>query len=271
MSYARIAGCMIALVAVGCTQLDSGSDVAAQDPRPGVLLAEYAGVLRCADCAAVLTRLRLFAEQPSALAVRYELAETYLGSRDGDRTFDVDGRWTVMRGTPADADATVYQLDFDRPGRARNFLRVGDDELRLLDRAQSGLPDGTPQSLRRTRGSVTTAPPASVLASDSGTTIDAERGQMIVVRLDSNRTTGYRWLVAATDSPIVTSLGDAMYVESATATGAVGAGGVEVWSFVVDRRGEQQLELEYRRPWEGATPAARTVTYTIRAVDSPRE
>jgi predicted secreted protein len=31
-----------------------------------------------------------------------------------------------------------------------------------------------------------------------------------------------------------------------------------------DRRGQEELRFEYRRPWEREAPAAQTVRYTIR-------
>jgi hypothetical protein len=41
-----------------------------------------------------------------------------------------------LRGTPTDADATVYQLNFDGAERIMYFLRVGEEGVRLLDRDQ---------------------------------------------------------------------------------------------------------------------------------------
>jgi hypothetical protein len=45
----------------------------------------------------------------------------------------------VLRGSASDSNATVYQLDYDQPKTARNFLRVSADELRLLDRYQNAI------------------------------------------------------------------------------------------------------------------------------------
>src|SRR5215467_2531982 len=68
----------------------------------------FAGVMPCADCSGILTELRLYTEQPSGRPARYELTETYL-------------------------DAIVVQLDLGRIDARKNFVRVGEDELRLID------------------------------------------------------------------------------------------------------------------------------------------
>jgi predicted secreted protein len=228
------------------------------------LLAAYAGVLPCADCAGIRTELRLFADQASGQAVRYELTETYLGTRDGDRRFERSGRWTVLRGTPDDNDATVYQLDSDQPGRARNFLRVGDAELRVLGRDQRPIASAIPQSLQRMADNDAVTP-LTLVEKDAGQSVEVKRGQTVIVRLDSNRSTGYRWTLIEPDSPVLTSTGAAVYEERAVG-GPVGANGTETWSFVVAKNGEQELVFEYRRPWESDLPAARRVSYTVRAV-----
>jgi inhibitor of cysteine peptidase len=100
---------------------------------------------------------------------------------------------------------------------------------------------------------------------DAGKSVEVERGQTVVVRLDSNRSTGYRWTLVEADSPVLTSAGAAVYQERA-AGGPVGGSGTETWSFVVAKYGEQELVFEYRRPWESHLPAAKSVSYTVRAI-----
>jgi lysophospholipase len=117
--------------------------------RPMVALPlVYAGVLPCADCAGIRTELSLYVEQPWGRPVRYELRQTYLGTRGGDRTLESTGRWNLLRGTQDDPDATVIELDADRPDARRDFLRVG-DELRALDRQQREIASAAPHTLRR--------------------------------------------------------------------------------------------------------------------------
>ena len=98
---------------------------------------------------------------------------------------------------------------------------------------------------------------------EAGARLRVELGQTIIVRLESNRTTGYRWTVASTDGAVLSSLGDPFYIT--TSQGAVGASGTESWWFRVVNTGAQRVTLEYRRPFESGVSAARTISYDIEA------
>jgi inhibitor of cysteine peptidase len=95
---------------------------------------------------------------------------------------------------------------------------------------------------------------------DAGHTIKVNADQHVVVQLPSNPTTGYEWSVA--DLGGLEQVGKATYKASET-SGVVGSGGTQSFTFTGHKRGSGQLTLEYRRPWEKGTPAARTWTVTV--------
>jgi uncharacterized lipoprotein NlpE involved in copper resistance len=98
---------------------------------PGV----FVGTLPCADCAGIRTELTLnAAEGPDQDRGTYALRQTYLGTPNGERTFDTRGRWTVLHGSATDPNATVYQLSGESPAEVRYFLRLDADSVRVLDR-----------------------------------------------------------------------------------------------------------------------------------------
>src|SRR5882724_7239995 len=97
------------------------------------LVGIYIGTLPCADCRGIRTALSLYVKVPNQFAeATCKLTETHLGTRDGDQTFESVGRWTILRGNRADPNTTIYQLIYNQPRYIRNFLRVSDEELRLL-------------------------------------------------------------------------------------------------------------------------------------------
>jgi uncharacterized lipoprotein NlpE involved in copper resistance len=101
------------------------------------VVGRYAGTLPCADCRGIRTTVSLYAaDRLQTGGGSFALSEEFLGTRDGDRRFDTRGRWIILRGTPADVDATVYQLTVNEAKRVLYFLRVGDEVLRLLDNQQ---------------------------------------------------------------------------------------------------------------------------------------
>jgi copper homeostasis protein (lipoprotein) len=222
----------------GCVTISSSS------------IGTFAGVMPCADCAGILTELRLSAEQPSGRPTRYELTETYLGSREGDRSISRTGRWGTSRGS------TVVQLDLGRPEMPRSFQRVGDEELRLLDRNQREMLSKAPRSLYR----VSELPAVTLVEGDSGRAIDVERGQRVFVVLGADRATGYDWALEPSAPGPLASLGDSVYAQGA---GALGSGGSAIWFFRASGSGRQELAFQYRRLSQRDAPAAKTVSFLI--------
>jgi inhibitor of cysteine peptidase len=101
-------------------------------------------------------------------------------------------------------------------------------------------------------------------AADNGRTVAVEQGQVLVISLASNPTTGYLWEVQEVDGAILRQEGEAEYVASDSGqTPLAGAGGTETFRFRAEGSGETQLTLVYRRPWEeGVDPLE---TFSIQA------
>lgn len=236
-------GFSVAAALAGCITISSSS------------IGTFAGILPCADCAGILTELRLYAERPSGRPTHYELTETYLGARDGDRSIGTAGPWTNLRGSADDRDATVVQIDLGRVDARKNFLRVGNDELRLLDRNRKEILSAASHSLHL----VSELPAATLVESDSERMIEVESGQRVFVVLGSNRTTGYDWALETSGS-LLTRLGDPAYVRGAA---PLGEGGTTIWPFVARGTGKQELRFRFRRPSGPVSAVAKTLTYTI--------
>lgn len=82
-------------------------------------------------------------------------------------------------------------------------------------------------------------------------------GQQFILRLPSNPTTGFRWLLRDSAPHVLQSLGPEVY-SNPQDEGLVGSAGISTWRFKVASAGEGQLALTYERPWEvGVVPAQR--------------
>lgn len=98
-------------------------------------------------------------------------------------------------------------------------------------------------------------------------------GDSLVVSLDSNHSTGYKWLIVG-EIPPQLQLQSQEYVTpdsvSTTSTGLtvlrVGAPGIDKFTFVAVQKGDATLKFEYRRAWEQVAPA-NSVTYYITVTD----
>jgi predicted secreted protein len=238
----RVLALTFAAALAGCVTITSKS------------IGTFAGVMPCADCAGVLTELHLYAEQGRPTS--YELMETYMGTRDGDRSIGTVGRWTTLRGSASDSSAEVIQIDLGRIDALRNFQRVGDNELRLLDRKLNPIVSPAPRSLFR----VSELPAVTLVESDSGRTVEVEHDQRVFVVLGANRTTGYAWTLEPPDPGPLASLGAPLYAPTGD---LAGSGGTEIWFFAANRSGRQELHFHYARTFERAALAAKTVSFTL--------
>ena len=72
-------------------------------------------------------------------------------------------------------------------------------------------------------------------------------GEEIIIRLESNATTGYLWQVASPDDETIVELVSVEYNEPRS--GQTGAGGTEDFTFRATGAGDAQIVLHYLQPW----------------------
>lgn len=101
-------------------------------------------------------------------------------------------------------------------------------------------------------------------AGEDGKRIQLSPGQTLVVRLESNKTTGYSWAIAQLDGEALRSSGEPEYqAPDRGATPRLGAGGSQVFRFQAAKAGTSDLQLVYHRPWQKDTPPERTYHLTV--------
>lgn len=102
-----------------------------------------------------------------------------------------------------------------------------------------------------------------VTASDNGSEIRLKTGETMVIRLESNPTTGYSWQVLEIDNSVLEQDGDSEFKTAPGNEGSVGAGGEETIRFKALGPGKITLTLGYMRPWEDLPPLQ---TFSIQVV-----
>jgi Predicted secreted protein len=102
----------------------------------------------------------------------------------------------------------------------------------------------------------------NLTAADNGKNLTMHPADVLVITLDSNVTTGFRWELSSRPVAKVLSLEDSRYVVPSTSPGVVGAGGQEVWRFRAVGEGTTTLELTYQRA-SGET-SGRPFSITVR-------
>ena len=84
----------------------------------------------------------------------------------------------------------------------------------------------------------------------SGTTVETRTGDTIVVRLDENPSTGYKWALEKPHANVV-ALQNAAYTRDHGS--GVGGGGQRILTFKAQQAGMAALQLKLWRAWEGDT------------------
>ena len=75
--------------------------------------------------------------------------------------------------------------------------------------------------------------------------IELSIGETLEVRLQENRTTGYRWVFESQGGPACP-----YFIDTFEPGAGVGAPGTHRWEFRAEQAGKADIALSYRRPWE---------------------
>jgi len=99
---------------------------------------------------------------------------------------------------------------------------------------------------------------------DTSSQIELEQGQILVVTLESNPTTGYRWEQLESQESVLRKMGETEYRPSdAGAPPLVGAGGWEIFRFKATSAGQTTLRIIYRRSWEEGIEPLKTFSIQV--------
>lgn len=133
----------------------------------------------------------------------------------------------------------------------------------LLAMSLSGCSASSPtQSSSSSTATSTASGPAPVVTEkQANTTVQAVVGQPFIVALQGNPTTGFTWKATAVPA-FMAQVGDPVFV-SQGASGTVGAGGVQTFTFTVKSAGQGPLTMVYARPFEKNVPPAKTFAVTV--------
>lgn len=98
---------------------------------------------------------------------------------------------------------------------------------------------------------------------DPSRPIEMRRGAEFDVALESNQSTGYRWVLMDSAALDPVRLVSKAYVLPRESRGRNGAGGTETWTFSAPEPGQAIIRLVYKRPWE-TKPAIDSATFRVR-------
>jgi inhibitor of cysteine peptidase len=83
---------------------------------------------------------------------------------------------------------------------------------------------------------------------NNGKTVNVKSGELIVVELEGNPSTGYTWEAKDLDASVLQQVGEIAF--KSNNPGLVGAGGTLTLTYKALKTGTTDLQLVYHRPWE---------------------
>lgn len=104
--------------------------------------------------------------------------------------------------------------------------------------------------------------PSSLTLSEakSGSIVEMSSGDILVLLLEGNPTTGYTWELDALDPAILQQQGEPDFTPDSD---AIGSGGKFTFRFQAISAGQSPLKLIYHRPWEQGIPPLNTFEVTV--------
>lgn len=99
---------------------------------------------------------------------------------------------------------------------------------------------------------------------DLGQKVVLQEGQNLVITLEANPSTGYRWDVADAANQVLAQAGEPEFESGAQGQAdVVGASGVQILRFEAKETGTTTLTLVYHRPWETGVEPLETLTVEV--------
>ena len=136
---------------------------------------------------------------------------------------------------------------------------------------QSGRPPAASSQTTQPPLSPQTSKPQSLelTKADNGKRARVRVGNIIVIRLPGNPTTGYQWQSIPMPNPVVRLIGQPQFAPHPQRPNTVGSGGIYTFTFQVIQPGTGAIRLAYSRPWEKNRAAADTFGIGVEVLPSP--
>jgi inhibitor of cysteine peptidase len=96
---------------------------------------------------------------------------------------------------------------------------------------------------------------------DNGTDVDLAANQLLIVKLNSNPSTGYAWSIVGDPSPL--KLQKTSFRKNTSRSGAVGNSGISTFQLSAGAAGMATVTFVYRRSWEYNMPPMKTFTVRV--------
>jgi inhibitor of cysteine peptidase len=99
---------------------------------------------------------------------------------------------------------------------------------------------------------------------NNGQVVTLKRGQILIVHLDENPTTGYRWSKPTLNTQVLQLKSDKFNLSNNT---GIGSGGQHVFTFQANNSGQVKLQLKNWREWAGDQSNIEQFEVTVQVIE----
>lgn len=108
-----------------------------------------------------------------------------------------------------------------------------------------------------------TAAQLDLTENENGKDVLVDRGDLVVIHLKANPTTGYDWSYSPSKKGMLRQEGEVVREAKGNAKGMVGVPVSETWKLKAVRPGALLVTFSYIRPWEKGVDPVKTVSWPV--------
>ncbi|MBP5586582.1 MAG: protease inhibitor I42 family protein [Lentisphaeria bacterium] len=194
-----------------------------------------------------------------------------------DSVLEAEGRDSKMRDYPIGmvrvGDKTTFRYLVKAPGKTELTFGCGRPweqdkppvssfSVKIIAEA-SDANAATPADAKSDAKAASASKTYEMTRDDNGRTLKVKVGDVIRVKLKSNRTTGYSWALTGKPDAKILKSGEVEYKVDEHPAGMVGVGGNDFCTFTALAPGKTEISLGYARPWEKDKEPAQAFRLTV--------
>jgi inhibitor of cysteine peptidase len=148
----------------------------------------------------------------------------------------------------------------EEPESAENETPAGSEQVSSITPETSGITDETVNEANATQGDQTIETGQIITEAENGKNIRMKNGEIFILQLRENPSTGYSWELNVSEGLDILSDG---YTQDQAPEGQVGVPGTHSWTIEAVSLGSQQVNGIYKRPWEDMTGTEENFTLAV--------
>ena len=151
----------------------------------------------------------------------------------------------------------------EEPENKENETQAGSEQVSSVTPEESNITNETVTGANTTQGNATIETGQIITEAENGTSISIKNGEIFILQLRENPSTGYLWELNMSEGLNILSDG---YAQDEAPEGQVGVPGTHSWVIEAVSQGSQQVNGIYKRSWENTTGTEENFTLAVEVV-----